>query len=118
MAPSPGWHGITRRGFLLGAVGGLASGVSLTMLASRWLPFVLPAREPVSPDESTARTGREPAELMPGRYPGRVIEVRHPRAVSPSNIIDRKAVDVMVDRGMAELTGGEPGDVRGTWGEF
>lgn len=55
---------------------------------------------------------------MPGRYPGRVVEVNHPRAVSSDNIIDREAVNVTIDRGMAELTGAEPGDIAGAWGQF
>ncbi len=118
MAPSPGCCGITRRGFLLGAAAGLAGGVPLTWLAARRLPLLFPAATPVASDVSTARTGRKPGEMMPGRYPGRVIEVRHPRAVSPANDIDRKSVEAMVDRGMAELTGAEPGDVRGAWREL
>jgi hypothetical protein len=61
---------------------------------------------------------------MPGRFPGRVIEVRHPHAVSPRVVkgyhpINREAVSAMVDRGMAELTGvPDPADVRATWGTF
>jgi hypothetical protein len=57
--------------------------------------------------------------MMPGRYPGRVIEVRHPHAVSEYNVIDSQAVNAMVDRGMAELTGtGDPRDIRSSWGTF
>jgi hypothetical protein len=55
---------------------------------------------------------------MPGRYPGRVVEVRHPGAVSDGNVINGKVVDLMVDRGMAELTGADPRDVKGSWGTF
>ncbi len=55
---------------------------------------------------------------MPGPYPGRVIEVRHRGVVSANHAIDAAAVDRMVDRGMAELTGTEPGDIRGAWGRF
>jgi hypothetical protein len=44
--------------------------------------------------------------------------VRRADAVSPGNRINAKAVDAMVDRGMAELTGTDPRDVRGTWGEL
>ena len=39
---------------------------------------------------------------MPGRYPGRVIEVRNPAAVSPANKINSEVVGQMIDRGMAE----------------
>ncbi len=101
------WHGITRRGFLLGA----AAGVAGTVAATRYLPLLLPP----SPEESTARSGYSSADVMPGRYPGRVVEVRHPHAVSPDNVIDPKAVDAMVDRGMGDLTGYDPGDVTNAW---
>src|SRR5262249_52390876 len=60
---------------------------------------------------------------MPGRFPGRVVEVQDPAAV-PMGVPDRGAVRRMVARGMAELTGiaepveawrsmFEPGDVVG-----
>jgi hypothetical protein len=52
---------------------------------------------------------------MPGRYPGRVIEVQHPTAVSEDNEINARAVAEMVDRGMAELTGYDSGDVSNCW---
>jgi hypothetical protein len=55
---------------------------------------------------------------MPGPYPGRVVEVHHPAAVSRENHIDRTTVDAMVDRGMAELTGTDPGDIKAAWGRF
>jgi hypothetical protein len=55
---------------------------------------------------------------MPGRYPGRVLEVRHPEAVSRFNVVNRDAVEAMVDRGMAELTGADPRDVAAAWGAF
>jgi hypothetical protein len=108
--------GITRRGFLLGAAAGLAAGVPLTWLAARRLPLVLPSLAPVEPETSTRRARIKSAQAMPGRYPGRVIEVRRQDAVSPGNCVNRAAVEAMVDRGMAELTGTDPRDVRGTWG--
>jgi hypothetical protein len=115
MASSPGPRfGITRRGFLLGAAAGLATGIPLTLLGRRFAEL-LPTLTPVSPDASTRRSGRDPSDVMPGRYPGRVIEVRDPHAVSPDNVIDKKAVASMVDRGMAELVGTDPRDVRDTW---
>jgi uncharacterized protein (DUF362 family) len=55
---------------------------------------------------------------MPGKYPGRVVEVRHPDAVSDDNVINAEAVARMIDRGMAELTGADAGDVKGSWGLF
>src|SRR5262249_10993333 len=36
----------------------------------------------------------------------------------PDNVIQQKAVDAMVDRGMAELTGQGPGDTRAAWRTF
>src|SRR5262245_30846132 len=96
-------HGITRRGFLLGATTGLAAGVPLTWVAARRYPYVTPSDDARPP-------GRPAGTVMPGAYPGRVVEVHHPGAVSPAHVIDQKAVSAMVDRGMAELTGFEPGD--------
>jgi hypothetical protein len=108
-------RGFSRRSFLFGTALGLAAGVPLTWFAARRLPLLVPDSTPVSPEASTARSGRQPGELMPGRYPGRVIEVRHPYAVSSNNVIDPGAVGGMVDRGMAELTGYEPGDSTSAW---
>jgi hypothetical protein len=114
-SPSASRHGITRRGFLLGAATGLAAGCPVAWLAGRHLPMILPKPKPTSPEASTQRSGLRPSDLMPGRYPGRVIEVLDPHAVSPDNVINRKAVKRMVDRGMAELTGAEPRDIRSAW---
>jgi hypothetical protein len=61
---------------------------------------------------------------MPGRYPGRVVEVHHPGAVNPDYEIDGSAVRAMMERGMCSFTGAdhyteawktffEPGDVVG-----
>jgi hypothetical protein len=110
MASSSGWCGITRRGFLLGAAGGLAAGLPAAWLGRDLLQPLLPSSN--SGSTTPERVG------MPGRYPGRVIEVRHPHAVSPEHEIDRAVVARMIDRGMAMLTGTEVGDVRGAWGQF
>jgi hypothetical protein len=100
---SPSSHGVTRRGFLLGAASGLAAGVPLTWLAARRYPHVIPSAHATPP-------GRPAGAVMPGAYPGRVVEVHHPGAVSADHVISRPAVSAMVDRGMAELTGHAPGD--------
>jgi uncharacterized protein (DUF362 family) len=103
MTPSlpGGCCGITRRGFLLGAAAGLATGVPLTWLAARGLqpaPGAAPASPPV----------REPvANGMPGPFPGRVIEVRDPASVAADHSVNAEAVQKMVDRGMTELTGAD-----------
>ena len=60
---------------------------------------------------------------IPGPYPGRVVEVRHPRMIK-NDVKDRAAIHSAVERGMTELTGStdateawrsffEPGDVVG-----
>jgi hypothetical protein len=50
---------------------------------------------------------------MPGRFPGRVVEVRHPAAVNDRNEVNRAAVADMVAAGMCHLTGMvEPHDSR------
>ena len=105
-----GRRGFSRRSFLLGTTFGLAAGIPLTWLAARRFSAVTSGSAPLSPEESAARAGVKPGPIMPGRYPGRVVEVRHPAAVSSRNVINRGAVSAMVDRGMAELTGYEAGD--------
>ncbi|MFO0927920.1 MAG: DUF362 domain-containing protein [Gemmataceae bacterium] len=112
------WHGLSRRSFLLGAAAGLAGGGSLAWLAARRFPLIAPVAAPLAPEQSTARSGVAAADVMPGRFPGRVVEVRHPNAVSPANVIHAPTVDAMVDRGMAELTGYDPGDVVNAWRTF
>jgi uncharacterized protein (DUF362 family) len=101
MRSSPGGCcGITRRGFLLGAAAGLAAGVPLTWAGSRALHLL--------PGETPGVTPSEPAAYrMPGPYPGRVIEVRHPGSVAPDHSVNASAVQQMVDRGMTELTGAD-----------
>src|SRR5260370_5699015 len=109
----PSFHddrrGSSRRSFLLGAALGLAAGVPLTWLAARRFAVLSTGHAPISPEESTARAGVKPGPMMPGRYPGRVIEARHADAVSTDNVIDLCAVSAMVGPGMAGRTGHDPG---------
>ena len=100
---------ITRRTFLAGAAG-LATGVSGVLLADRFLttpPFTGAAKEVARPEYA-----------MPGPFPGRVVEVQRADAVSSDNVVNRDAVSAMLDRGMTELTGADPGDVQAAWGRF
>ena len=53
------------------------------------------------------------AQGMPGPYPGRVVEVRHPHAVSDAHVVNGEAVTAMMERGMCALTGAD--DVRSAW---
>src|SRR6266851_488871 len=110
MPPSSGY---TRRGFLLGSATGLAAGASATWLAGRYLrDFGLPRFT------GTSREVAKPPYAMPGPFPGRVVEVRHPDAVSYDHVINAEVVEGMIDRGMGELTGYDPRDVAGVWGRF
>lgn len=113
-----GRFGITRRGFLLGAAAGLGAGVPLSWLAARRWPLLVPSPLALSPEASTLRAGLPAGTAMPGRMPGRVIEVRHRDAVSADNVVHVPTVDALVDRGMAELTGYEPGDTANAWRTF
>jgi hypothetical protein len=114
---SAGWHGITRRGFLLGTATGLAAGLPAAWLAARRFPHLFP-------NTLAHPLGSSPPEIprsdrMPGRYPGRVIEIHDPHSVTPANKISASAVGRMVDRGMGELTGvADPRDVRSAWRTF
>lgn len=97
--PEPG---ITRRGFLAGAATGLAVGAPLTWLGLR-------AWDASQPPSFTGRSVEvpRPAHGMPGRFPGRVVEVQHPGAVRADHTLDAGAVKAMVHRGMVELTGAD-----------
>src|SRR5262249_18308548 len=95
-----GCCGITRRGFLLGAAAGLAAGAPLAWYAGRNLPGPAGPAHPPPPLKPTASG-------MPGPFPGRVIEVRHPGSVAADYSVDADAVRQMVDRGLTELTGAD-----------
>jgi hypothetical protein len=115
-SPSSG-HAITRRGFLLGMATGLAAGVPLTWLGTRYLPALL-ANLASTPTSRPLLDDPDLRYALPGRYPGRVIEVKHPQVIRAAGHIDRDHVATMIDRGMAELTGTDPRDRRASWGTF
>src|SRR5262245_2036437 len=98
-------NGISRRGFLLGAATGVAAGVPLTLLAAKaWHEHIaasIPSFTGVSKEVPRAK------DAMPGPFPGRVIEIRHPDAVRPDHAINGEAVKEMMARGMRELTGAD-----------
>src|SRR5262245_9856533 len=96
----PGCCRITRPRFLLGAGAGLAVGAPLAWLA-------LQSRLGRGGFSGRTAEVRRPELAMPGRFPGRVVEVNHPGAVSDAHVIARPAVRAMVDRGLCELTGAE-----------
>lgn len=104
---------VSRRDVLLGSAAGLALAVPGIWYLSQkgWSRGKHAAAESAAAPPSGKRT-----DPMPGLYPGRVVEVHHPEAVSEANAINARAVDQMVDRGMTELTGAEPGDVKAAWG--
>jgi len=83
----------------------LTAGASLTWLGMR-------AWKGLHPNEASRFTApsreiEHPTHAMPGPYPGRVIEVHRPDAVSPDNDVDPAAVKTMMERGMVELTGAD-----------
>jgi uncharacterized protein (DUF362 family) len=115
---------MSRRGFLLGAGSGLIAGSALTYFGSKRLTELAAWREEVASFSGKTTEIKSPQFAMPGPFPGRVIEVRHPGSVRPDNTIDAGAVEKMMGRGMCELTGAdhpaeawkrffEPGDVVG-----
>lgn len=106
--------GITRRGLLLGAAGGLAAGIPLG-----W--FGLKAWQKGEPRHESPFSGRSAEDpratyAMPGPFPGRVVEIRHPGAVSPEHVINRDTVRAMMDRGMCGLVGCDHASE--AWGRF
>jgi hypothetical protein len=109
---------LSRRSFLLGAGAGLLAGAPAGYFGLRKL------LEQSPPAVATASKVAPASYAMPGPFPGRVIEVHDPHAVSERHVIDRAAVRGMMDRGMCALTGADhpheawerlfgPGDVVG-----
>jgi hypothetical protein len=109
-------RGVTRRGFLLGAAAGLAAGTPLGLLGVRAWDALSRDRVPPQSFTGTTREVNRPAAAMPGPFPGRVIEVRHPDAVRPDHTMNARAIDGMIDRGMTELTGAD--DPQAAWRRF
>src|SRR5947207_13007834 len=112
----------TRRSFLAGLATGLGIGGSLGWLALRQLGRT--KSESFSSFTGISKEDPRPKFAMPGPFPGRVVEVKHPGSVRPDNSVDAGAVTTMMDRGMRELTSAdhpveawrrffEPGDVVG-----
>src|ERR1051326_5770295 len=86
----PGADGLARRGCLEAGLAGLAG-----VLGS--LPVLAPAAE-----GAPAAAAKPPG--IPGPFPGRVVEVKHPGSIQGKSIV-RPVVADMVARGMKELTG-------------
>lgn len=100
--------GHTRRGFLLGAGVGAAA-ASLAWYGGPRL---------AEPPRVAARSPEvhRPEFAMPGPFPGRVVEVKHPAAVRGPGAVDSDAVRPMMERGMCELTGAD--DAAEAWKRF
>jgi uncharacterized protein (DUF362 family) len=98
--------GPSRRGFLTGAAAGLAVGAPLGWLGLHgWQSLRGPRSELPSRQADTDNAARPTGPGMPGRYRGRVVEVRHPAAVRDDHVINREAVREMIAAGMCKLTG-------------
>jgi uncharacterized protein (DUF362 family) len=97
--------GLTRRGFLIGTGVGLLAGGGLTWLGLERLRRL--RGRGLSPFTGKTREVARPSYAMPGPFPGRVVEVRHPGAVSADHIISPAAVRDMVAKGMCELAGAD-----------
>jgi hypothetical protein len=97
--------GVHRRAFLTGAA------------ALGAVPALLGGRIATAQDgEPAARPRGASGELgLPGPYPGRVVEVRHPGMIRDGKK-DPGAIKAAVDRGMVGLTGAD--DAVGAWRTF
>jgi uncharacterized protein (DUF362 family) len=123
-APAERFPPLTRRAFLLGA--GAAFGAGSVLAWQRWMGRPLAGIAPQDLSPFTGRTPEieHPSFAMPGRFPGRVVEVHHPASVTRGYEIRPGAVKAMISQGMVALTGAdhpqeawasffEPGDVVG-----
>lgn len=104
----------TRRGFLLGAGVGMLTGSGLTWLGSQVWSKLQSSRFTGSKTEEV----KSPEYAMPGPYPGRVVEIRHPQAVKSDHTINGEVIPTMVQRGMATLTDTDPQDPSSAWKRF
>jgi uncharacterized protein (DUF362 family) len=98
----------TRRRFLkLLAAGGAAAAVPYAGMAAsdpfRAMPFRAPGDKPATNIADALKYPRTEAS-MPGRYPGRVVEVTHAESVAGGTPVD-EAARGMLERGMLALTG-------------
>ena len=94
---------ISRRGFARGVAAGLGvAGVPLAILAKRNYD-----RDRILASASITPSKPVVAELMPGKYRGRVVEVHDDHAVDERHRIDRPTVRQMMDRGMCDFTGAD-----------
>src|SRR5579884_2627572 len=91
-----------RRTFLKNACLGYAGSLAGRLKADEAKLFTQPEPPPV---HTHGLPGYEPSPLgMPGLYPGKVVEVFDPRAIS-NNRVSEPAVRRMLEAGMRELTG-------------
>src|SRR5262245_3551429 len=87
---------VSRRTFVAGAAAGAVVGGAAVWGTQRWLGQRSAAEAPlIVPDTKFG---------LPGRYPGKVIEVHHSEAAQ-GNKRNRPAVKAMLDRGLKELVG-------------
>jgi uncharacterized protein (DUF362 family) len=100
-------HGFTRRRFLAGLGAGLAAGVPLGWLAVKQFDKLKRIDSDFGSFTGISKEDPNPKFAMPGPYPGRVIEVRHPGSVKADNTVEPTAVQKMMARGMKELTGAD-----------
>src|SRR5262245_15092218 len=75
-------RGVTRRGFLVGAGAGLAVGAPLGWLGLQGWQRLNARNAPPPPAGSAPQAAPRSRFAMPGLFPGRVVEVRHPDSVS------------------------------------
>lgn len=91
---------LSRRGFVAGLAAGLGiGGIPLALLARR--------ERSATDVEITPSAKSTKADLMPGPFRGRVVDVHHPHAVDEFHQIDRPTVRRMMDAGMCAFTGVE-----------
>ncbi|MCI0460727.1 MAG: DUF362 domain-containing protein [Gemmataceae bacterium] len=110
--------GVTRRGFLVGAGAGLAVGAPLGWLGLQgWQR--LAARNTPPPSSSVPQAAAARSRFaMPGLFPGRVVEVRHPDSVNDANEVNPGVVRSMMARGLCELTGAPRNASADAWRTF
>jgi uncharacterized protein (DUF362 family) len=90
-----------------GAGLGIGLGAGLTLLNAPGFRGFMANRKEYQSFSGKSVENEHATTGMPGRYPGRVVEVFHPGSVTSDHRIQQEPVKQMIDRGMCRLTGAD-----------
>lgn len=94
-----------------------ATGLGSLLVPPFWQKLSSQEKKAEKPGTNIKEASKYPrtSDSMPGKFPGKVVQVHHPRCIS-GNAINQEITDGMVKAGMLNLTGAE--DISDAWGMF